>query len=352
MINEEMIVDSETPLIEALSLMDSINRKLLFVCDGRKFVGVVSIGDVQRALLKKQDLNRSVSEFMRSKITYARDDEDRKTIKNKMRLERIESMPIVNNKSELIDIIEWLDLFRESENNSILNDFSVVIMAGGKGTRLLPLTNIIPKPLIPISDKTIIEEILDRYISAGCKDFYISVNYKTDTIKKYLSTRYSVKYIQEEKPLGTAGSLYLLKNIIHSTFIVSNCDTIADIDFKDLIEYHKTCKNVITVVSVIKKLAIPYGTIETGIDGVLLDMKEKPEMVYQINSGIYVLQPEVLEYISDNEFMNVPDLIQKVKNANKKVGVFPISEGSWYDMGNWEEYLHLVNKYLINQKRK
>ncbi len=300
MFSMDFVIESTIPLIEALSLMDKRNKKLLIICDDGIFKGVVSIGDVQRAIIGKMDISLPVVRFVRPDITVAHVGDDIARIKNKMRRDRIEAMPVIDANYRLVDIIEWDDLFEEDEENSRdIITYPVVVMAGGMGTRLLPLTNIIPKPLIPISDKTIIEEILTLFSKVGCKKFYISVNYKKESIIDYLEKKdlWNIEYLDEEKPLGTAGSLFLLKNRINEPFFVINCDTLLDIKLSDLVEYHKVNQNLITVVSIIKKLSIPYGTIETKKNGIICDIKEKPEYVYQINSGMYILEPEALDYI-------------------------------------------------------
>jgi NDP-sugar pyrophosphorylase family protein len=257
-------------------------------------------------------------------------------------------MPIVNGNKELVDIIDWHDLFSEAFKNNVNLDLPVVIMAGGKGTRLHPLTNIIPKPLIPVSDKTIIEEIMDKFVAVNCKNFYLSVNYLADTIQDYFarlnSSDYIVSYIRETEPRGTAGSLSLLRNKLNKTFFVSNCDILVDVNLGDLFEYHKNNKNTITVVSVLKNVSIPYGTIETGNDGVLTALTEKPTLTYQINSGLYILEPEVLSHINDNEYLHITDLIMRLNGYGKRTGVFPVSEGSWIDMGNWDDYLKIIKE--------
>lgn len=330
--------------------MDQTNRKLLLVCDGMKFIGVISIGDVQRAILNKRELSLPVIEFIRKKVTYALWTDDLEAVKTRMRNEKIESMPIIDGENNLVDVIEWDQLFLESDfRENCKYSLPVVIMAGGKGTRLLPLTHIIPKAMIPISDKTIIEEIMSLFRKNGCDKFYVSVNYMKDVIKDYFSQKneWNIQYLQEKKPLGTCGSLYLLKGKINSTFILSNCDSIIDINLSDLIDYHYQNHNIITMVSAIKKYHIPYGTIETEADGVIKSIKEKPDLVYQINSGFYVIEPEVLNYIEDEVFLNMTDLINKLLSDNKMIGAFPVSEGSWVDIGNWNEYINLVNKFYI-----
>ena len=352
MINNNIIISNSISLIDSLTIMDDTGRKLLIVCDGDRFQGVISIGDVQRAILKKQDLSLPVSAFVRKKITYALPTDNIEKVKSRMREEKIEAMPIVDEDGTLCDIIEWDQLF-SSENLGIQEPLAlpVVIMAGGKGTRLLPLTNVIPKPLIPISDRTIMEEIMLQFKKAGCDHFYVSVNYMMETIREYFNQRpeWNVEYLQESKPLGTGGSLYFLKQKVNRTFFVTNCDTLINIDLHDLVDYHRNNGNAITVVSAVKKIHIPYGTIETGIDGLIKNMKEKPDLVYQINSGFYVLEPETLSFIEDNTFLNIPDLIKRVIDDGRRVGAFPVSESSWIDMGNWDEYLKLVNRYSDNK---
>ena len=349
MLNKDIIISGTISMLDAVSIMDRVDRKLLIVCEGTRLQGVISIGDVQRAIISKQNLSLPVSQFVRKKITLAKTDDDREQVKNQMRKGKIEAMPVVDDDGNLCDIIEWDELFpNETDTHQAPVDLPVIIMAGGKGTRLLPLTNFIPKPLVPISDKTIIEEIMTRFKNAGCKHFYISINYMGDKIRDYFSARkeWDVEFIQEQKPLGTGGSLFFLKGQMDTTFIVTNCDALIDIDLEDLLRYHRKNRNSITIVSTLRSVHIPYGTLETGVNGVVKAIREKPDYVYQINSGFYVLEPDVLNYIEDNSFQNITDVIARVIEAGGKVGAFPVSEGSWTDMGNWEEYVKIANRYL------
>lgn len=347
MINKKKVITKTTSLIDALRIMDKVRCKLLIVCNVDKFLGLITIGDIQRAILNKRDLSDCVAGYMRLDILYASKNMSMDEIKALMQCKRLECMPVVDDKGVLVDTIEWEEVFSNVyRKNSRKVDCPVVIMAGGRGSRLRPITNILPKPLIPLKEKTIIEEIMDGFVDVGCRKFYISVNYKANAIKNYFdelgSTKYEIQFVCEEEPLGTAGSLFLLKNQLSSTFFVSNCDILADINLADLMEYHKKNKNIITVVSVLKNYSIPYGTLETQEEGLLADIKEKPEVVYQINSGLYILEPEIFEYIQNNKFLHITELIKRLLQDNKRVGVFPISEGSWTDMGNWDEYLKLI----------
>lgn len=345
----DLVISPETTLFNALNLMDQIERKLLLVLEDNKFVSLISIGDIQRSILKKISLDTPVKHVFRNDILVAKINDDKKLILQKMKKERIEFMPVVDEDSNLVDVLFWEDYFENKKITSgIKLGLPVVIMAGGEGTRLRPLTNIIPKPLIPIDDKTIVEDIMDKFIDVGCNDFTFSVNYKAEKIKDYFdklpNKNFTVDYIQEDKPLGTAGSLYLLKNKLNSTFFVSNCDILVDVNLADLLKYHKENNNVITVVSVMKNYSIPYGTIETSENGQLVSLNEKPNIVYQINSGLYILEPKIFEYLPENKFMHITDLILKLRENNLNVGVFPVSEGSWVDMGNWDEYLKIIKK--------
>lgn len=346
---EKLLICESANLTSALKQMDKVDKKLLIVTDLEgKYKTIVSVGDIQRHLIENQNFEASVSSVVRSSVRVSNSIQSLDEIKKVMLQYRIEFMPVVDNE-ELVGVYFWEDIFGEvkRKKKSSLR-LPVVIMAGGKGTRLQPLTNVIPKPLIPIGEKTILEEIMDRFVDVGCNDFYMSVNYKAATIKHYLSelnnSSYNVTYFQEDKPLGTAGSMYLLKDKLNSTFFVSNCDIIIDQDFEDIYEYHKNNKNDITIVSALKHHTIPYGTIETGKNGVLEKLSEKPEVNYQINTGVYILEPHVLNNIPEDEFFHITHLIENVKNNEGKVGVFPISAGAWQDIGEWDEYLKYIGK--------
>lgn len=333
-------------IIKALQLMDKENVKLIFLQNNEDFKGILSIGDIQRAVIKNIPLNSPVSTIVRSQYTFSRESDNKNEIKKKMIAQRIECMPILNNKGDLVDAIFWEDL---ELSNKVINDtiaLPVVIMAGGKGTRLQPLTNIYPKPLIPIGEKTIVETIMDKFVSYQCHDFYISVNYKAEVIKNYFdflqNPQYKIHYFQEDKPMGTAGSLRLLKDKLHSTFFVSNCDILINENFADILKYHQSNHNELTVVAALKTYSIPYGTIITGEDGLLESIEEKPNLTFKINTGLYILEPSILDEIPD-DFFHITHLMEKLKQEGRRVGVYPISQNDWIDMGDWKEYMKMIN---------
>ncbi len=348
---ESISITKDATILQALKKMDAANRKLLLVTqDNSLFYGLVSIGDIQRAILKNVALSESVSKILREDIKVAHENDDLQMVKQRMKVRRNEFMPFVNDDRRVVKVIFWEDLFEEKRIKAHI-DLPVVIMAGGRGTRLKPITNVLPKPLIPLGEKTILEEIMDNFIDAGCDKFLISVNYKADMIKHYFNKlnniNYKIEYFNEDKPLGTAGSMFLIKNKIKSTFFVTNCDIIIDLDLQELYTYHKENINKITIVSVLKHYYIPYGTIKTENHGILKELIEKPQFPYQINSGMYLLEPEVLEEIPENQFFNITELIEKIQQKGGIVGVFPINEGSWKDIGEWAEYL----KYTKHDKQ-
>lgn len=343
---KNITVEKDISIINALKRMDEKKHKLLLVLDNGMFYSLLSIGDIQRAIISNVSLDEPVYSILRAEVRVANVTDDIEQIKAHMKERRNDFMPIIDDKRNVVDVIFWEDLF-DSKHKAISQlKLPVVIMAGGKGSRLRPLTNVLPKPLIPIGDQTIIEDIMARFSDSGCNNFYISVNYKAEIIKQYFNTNqnplYTLNYFQEEKPLGTGGSLHLLKDKIDTTFFVSNCDIIIDEDYAEILNYHRQNGNEITVVAAIKNYTIPYGTLETGNSGSLQAIQEKPNVTFKINTGMYILEPHLIDEIPENVFYHITSLIEKLIVEDRKVGVFPINEGSWTDIGNWDEYLKYV----------
>lgn len=346
---KKKIIDASMTLIQTMKKMDEGFTKSLIVFEKEKFAGIITNGDLQRAIIAKVPFDTPIIKVVNNtNKCYAHEGDNREDIKNWMIEKRAEFMPVLDSKEDLVDVIFWDDIISETivEDNRGKIDLPVVIMAGGKGTRLKPITNVIPKPLVPVGDKTILEVIMDQFESIGCHKFYMSVNYKADMMKYYLGQlehKYDIEFFMEDKPLGTIGSVSLLKGKINTPFFVSNCDSINEQDYRDVYDYHVQNHNDLTIVTMVKSFRIPYGVIETGEDGLMVSLSEKPELTYQVNTGVYILNPTCIDEIPENTFFHITHLMEKITARGGRVGCFPVSEHAWKDMGEWPEYLKIIN---------
>ncbi len=223
---QDKIISIDDTILSALQKMDGHRTKLVFVFDGDRFDCILTIGDIQRAIIRQSALTDPVSTILDRDKIYASIKESIDEVKKVMMKDLIDCMPVLNDAGEIVDVLFWNDVFSDSvvQNREKIN-LPVVIMAGGKGSRLKPITNVIPKPLVPVGDKTILEVIMDQFESIGCHKFYMSVNYKADMMKYYLNHldhQYDIEFFMENKPLGTIGSVSLLKGKITTPFFVSN----------------------------------------------------------------------------------------------------------------------------------
>lgn len=336
---EKLLISENLTIRDALKKLDETGRRILLITESEVLKAVITDGDIRRWILKNGDLNVPVKAIMNcSPITLT--DETKYLAKTVMKEKVIEAIPILDKHGELKSIIFWNEDedMRLKERIEINNP--VVIMAGGLGTRLYPYTKILPKPLIPVGDTPIIERIINKFNQVGCNNFYLTVNYKKNMIKSYfneIEKDYNIFYVEESKPLGTGGSLSLLEDKINETFFLTNCDIIVNSDYQQILRYHKENKNLITVVTAVKNFVIPYGVIKLKENGLIDSVKEKPEYSFLTNTGFYVIEPEVIKDIPKDIYYNLPDIISRYISENKKVGVYPISEKSWMDMGQLDE---------------
>ena len=346
---ENITISIDATVMDALKRMDEVRRKMLLVNDGAAFYSIVTIGDIQRAILKGKGMDTPLRDIIsREDKVFASKYDQETDIRQKMLTLRCELMPVLDDDYHIVKVYQWNDFFGKEEigfqRQSL--DLPVVIMAGGKGTRLLPLTNMLPKPLIPLGEKTILEEIMDRFERIGSKRFYLSLNYKCEDVENYLARlrhHYNVNYVKEDRPLGTVGSVTLLKGIIHEPFFLSNCDILIDQDMRDVYDFHCSNHNDITIISAVKSINIPYGVIEME-NGQMTRLKEKPVVSYNVNTGVYLLQPEMIDEIPEGQFFHITQLIDIVHRKGGKVGCFPISDRSWNDIGEWDGYLKYIGK--------
>jgi dTDP-glucose pyrophosphorylase len=344
---KKFLIPEDSSLEAALKRMSKLGQKCLIIANEGKFIGTLSDGDSRKALLLGRSIDSPVKGiFNENAFSVFEDEYEKEDLKKVFLKYRYDLIPVLNKKNIVTGIVEWKDLF-QPQSPSPKRDMPVVIMAGGEGTRLKPFTNILPKPLIPLSDKTVIEKILDSFTDNGFYNFFLTVNFKGKILKAFfeeLEPDYSISFVEEKIPLGTAGSLHMLKEELKSTFLLTNCDVILDLDHGDLIDFHIKNNCEITLVASAKKLIIPYGACEIDEQGFLNKIMEKPSLDYLINAGLYIVEPSALKEIPHGELFHITDLIEKVKSKGKRVGVFPIESGSWVDIGQWEEYRSALRK--------
>ena len=333
---KDILIDENNTMIQAMEVLDKTSKKVLFVERDGELTAAITDGDIRRWILAKGSLDAQVKDIANYNPKFLFE-KDRTKAKGYMRKSAIEALPIVNKNKKIISIV----MINEEDIVSKTNlDVPVVIMAGGRGTRLYPYTKILPKPLIPMGELPIAEHIINSFFKFGCKNFYLIVNHKKNMIKAYFNETekdYHITYIDEDKPLGTGGGLSLLKNQIRSTFILSNCDILIREDFGKIYQFHKKENNLITMIASLKNIRIPYGVIEIGQNGEIQSMREKPELPFFTNTGCYIVEPKIIEELEDNTAVGFPDVIEKYKNAGNKVGIYPISESAWMDMGQLDE---------------
>lgn len=350
---DNLKIKKEVNIREAMKKLDIGAKGILFIVSNEdKLIGTVTDGDFRRWILKNGSMEESVEKVMNNNPVYLMEG-DSNSADEVMLKKSITAIPIVNLNKNILDV-KFLNrnVFIEKKIKS-LQDIPVVIMAGGLGTRLYPYTKILPKPLIPIGDTPIIERIIDKFYSYGGKDFYLTVNYKKNMIKSYfneLDKDYLINYVEEDKPLGTGGSLSLLKGKIDKTFFVSNCDILIEADYESILKHHREKGYKITVVSSTKNFQIPYGVFKLNENGNINEIIEKPVYTFLINTGMYVIEPEVLNDIPEGKFYNLPDIVEEYMKNGVPVGVYPISEESWMDMGQISEMKEMIEK--IEEKEK
>ena len=335
---KEILVSPEDTLLDSLPKMDKAALQVLLVVNEKgQLMGIVTDGDVRRAILNGMTLKTPVSTIMHAKPRSLPVNIPLAKARKFMEQQGIKHIPLVDSQGRVKDLVILSDCFGTVSDK---RKEKVIIMAGGKGTRLDPFTKILPKPMIPLGDKPIIEVIMDKFYQQGFTEFILSLGYKAEIVKMYFSETnnrpYKLEYVYENQPLGTAGALSILKDQLKETFLVINCDVIIEPNYFDLMEQHYKLKNDITIVGSVKEFPIPYGVLKTEGQN-LLTVDEKPNFHFLVNTGLYVIEPSVIDLVRENEFVNMTDLVLTVKDNGGKVGVYPY-HGSWFDIGQWEDY--------------
>lgn len=337
------LIKEDMTIKEAMRQMNNAGQKVLFIVDNdKKLLGSLTDGDIRRWILKEGSLGAKVEKIYNKRPLSVTEPCDVEYVKKLMLDSGIEWVPVLNCGGQVTDVLLWKEVFGGQVKAAVRKlDIPVVIMAGGQGTRLDPFTKILPKPLIPIGEKAIIEIIMDKFHHYGIDEFYISINHKAKMIKSYfeeMNTKYTIHYIEEEQPLGTAGGLKFLQGRIKGPLMVSNCDIIIDCDYSEIVDFHNNNDYDLTMVGSFRHFTIPYGVCEIEKNGLLTKIIEKPEYDFLVSTGMCVLKEKMLTLIPENEKFHITDLIKSAQRDGRRIGVFPISEKAWIDIGQWEEY--------------
>lgn len=339
---------------DAFILLNKNARKCLIVVNkDNKLLGTLTDGDIRKNLLRGFKLESSIEDIYNKKCSFLKENEtDKKNILSVFHDKKVEVLPVINKYKIVTDVYYVNDFNKKIHDNKKNLKCELVIMAGGFGKRLKPFTEVLPKPLIPIGNIPIVSLIINKFLNFGIKKIYLSLNYKSEIVKAYLrnsKVSKKIQFITENFPLGTCGSLSLLSKKIKNSLIVSNCDVILDIDYEDCLSLHKKKKNDITIVAAVKNFTIPYGSCVINNRGHFKSLIEKPSSQHLISTGLYIVEPKILKIIPKKKKIDFDELIKIAKSKRKKIGIYPIDDNLWTDVGQWDEYANALKK-LNNEK--
>tara|TARA_Y100000591_G_C21848376_1_gene710049 strand:- start:571 stop:1617 length:1047 start_codon:yes stop_codon:yes gene_type:complete len=345
---KNIFISPSTKIIEAMKLLASTNSQCLIVTSKKNlFHGTLNDGDLRRGILRGLSGKDNIQSLYQKKpIVIYEDDFSLNHAKNLMRKNRLPVLPILNKKKLVLNYLTWDKVFGLKRKSNFLKNIDFVIMAGGKGVRLSPFTKVLPKPLLPIEEKPVIEHIIEKFTNHGGRNFSISVNYKSLLLKSYfkeLKPNYRIKFLEEKKPLGTVGGLRQhIKKFKKNDIFLCNCDVIIDADLSEIYNFHNNKKNDLTIVASAKNYEIPYGVCHINKSGKLIKIEEKPKSKFFVNTGLYIFKPKIIDLIPNNTFFHMTQLIELAKKKKFKVGICPITDSDWVDIGHLTNYSQFI----------
>ena len=346
---DDLCVTPEVSILNAMEAIDVTAMKYLLVIDecGR-LIGTLSDGDIRRSVLKGASYEDDIHAVYHKEFLFLNDDtysdEDAKVL---LLENALSYLPVLDSDEKVIRIVTREKLLDSLSQGVGKLHSPIFIMAGGRGLRMEPFTSVLPKPLIPVGNKPIIQHVIEGFSRYGANEFLISVGYKSRILKAYfedMKSDFEFRFIDEDNPLGTAGSIAYLKDQITEPFFVTNCDIILDTDYRDFYEFHVDKKFSLSLIASNKKYTIPYGTCDVNDEGDLISIEEKPQLNALVSTGVYLVNPDVLEFMTKGVRVDMNELIADVKSRGLSVGVFPVKEESWLDVGEWSEYRATLNK--------
>jgi dTDP-glucose pyrophosphorylase len=347
---KNILINPTATIKDALKRLDETAEKVLLVVNEHDILlGALTDGDIRRYILKTGNIEGSIQNVFNKNPIVSYKNQNIEEIKQLLFKNKIDLIPLLDENNKVIGYYRWVDFYNEELENYKISDkidIPVVIMAGGKGTRLDPFTKVLPKPLLPIKDKTVTEHIIERFKKYGVNKFYLTLNYKGKVIESYFNSiekDYDIDFIWEDEFLGTAGSLFLLKDKIKSDFFLANCDNILRTNFFNIYNFHSSCNAQLTSITSIQHYQIPYGVVHIKEQGLIDRIEEKPEYTFQVNTGVYLINNKVFNYITEKKKLDMPELIKILINDNNKVLAYPINEKDYLDVGQWEEYKDVLN---------
>lgn len=333
----DTLIDKNNTIREALIVINQSSLKIaLIVTDANKLLGTVTDGDIRRAMLNNFSMETSVAEIMNTQPKVAKISTCKRQVTDLMEQYLLNSVPIVNDENIVVDLVSFHQLVKKVSHTN-----AVLLMAGGLGTRLSPLTNDCPKPLLKVGDHPLLEIALKNFAESGFKRFYISTHYMPEKIQKYFGNGsqwgVDITYVHEQNPLGTAGAIGLLpKSDIVENLIIMNGDILTNIDFNKLLEFHQESQADATMCVREYVHQIPYGVIET--DGYkITTIKEKPSSQHFVNAGIYVLSPNLVNNVKKNKAVDMTTLLENCIAQDGEVAVYPILD-YWLDIGRLDDF--------------